>query len=177
MESLRLAPPPGAIGLVHQNSWVGRRIASKQGVPYSHAIVSIGNSTRNGPEVLDVAPPYARITSYWEWGPSQRKVDWFRFADPLTEEEVRVLRAISHIMNGRIRYDYLALIRLAAGRYSMSDRRPHRMFCTHLVATVLLALRSIDIEGNEQPWNVTPRALAGALRKSPEFRPWAPPVL
>lgn len=170
----RYVPPAGAIGLVHATSWVGQRIARKQGVPFSHAIVAIGTSGANGPQVLDVAPKTARITSLFDWGLKGQRVDWYAWNDPLTAEEVRTLRSLAHIVDTRIRYDYLALLRLALGNYSPSDARPHRMFCTHLVATVLMLLRDYDIDGNQQPWNVTPRTLSGALKNSRHFTRWYP---
>jgi hypothetical protein len=158
--------PAGAIGLTWVNpdtGLVGKLIARRQGVPYSHAVVSLGRG-----EILDQPWKWTRIRSQEEWE-QDRIIDWWIPTKPFTTSEIRRLRSIAHFIDGRIQYSWRSIAGfLIKGQGSY--KRHHGLFCSELVAEIYMTVRNQDFSNIEQPWNVDVRTLLSALQDERDFK-------
>ena len=152
--------PAGAVAFIPPTKGikgiVGRIIARRQGVPFSHCCVALGNG-----RCVDSTVPWTRLTdeSYWD----RPGVEWHRPSTPLSIEQARILRSIAYFIEGRIAYSirnlFAFLIRGVPGE------RSHKLFCTYLVAELYMTLCNDDLSGCGQPWNIDIRELLSAVRR------------
>lgn len=157
--------PAGAIGLTlvdSETSWVSRAIARRQAVPYSHAVIALGNG-----KVLDQTWPRTRIRCEEEWR-SERRIHWWVPTVPFGAEEARKLLSIARFVEDRIRYSWQSIVSFVL-RGRGSSKRRHGLFCTHFVAELYMVIRDRDFSGIKQPWQVDVRWLLGRLQDDRDF--------
>jgi hypothetical protein len=157
--------PAGAIGMTlveGESGLVSRAIARRQAVPYSHAVIALGNG-----RVLDQPWPRTRIRSEEEWREA-RKIHWWVPTVPFGQEEVRKLRSLARFSEGRISYSWRSILSYLFRGRATPDRSAG-LYCTQLVAELYLVIRGVDFSGIEQPWGVDVRTLLGRLRDDRDF--------
>ena len=146
--------PAGAVGMCRPTGIIGRIIAWRQGMPYSHAVVALGNG-----RVWESTWRWTRITEepYWTERDPDQTVDWWAPTEPCSAEQERVLKSVAYFTAGRIRYGLIAL--LAFVIRGVPGKRGHDLFCTYGVAEMYMSARDFDFSGCEQPWNLNIREL------------------
>lgn len=152
--------PVGSVGIVKASSFIGKLIAKRQGLPYSHVVIYIGNG-----EVLDSTWKWTRIRpiEYWE----RREVTWFAPLWEFNDEEQRSLRSLAKMIRGRIKYDWWALFQILL--YGTVQGRRHGLFCSYLVAEIYMVIKGWDISRTSTPWTVDVRSLFVALKDEDDF--------
>ena len=139
---------------------VGRIIAKRQGIPYSHTGIALGNGF-----VLESTMLYTKISPEEHW----EGTDWWELYHPLGAERQRQLRSLAYFIRDRIKYswwDHLCMF-LFKG---VPGKRGHGLVCTYLVAEVMMTLLNIDMTTIKQPWNMDLREELSFLNSSGYFR-------
>lgn len=146
-----MSRPAGSIILTHPTrglgGFVGRTIAKRIGVPFSHTAVALGNGW-----VAESTWKWIKLTREETW---VGKGIWFMPPFRLSEERQRVGRSIAYFTQGRIKYS------LKAGLFDFLLRgvpggRGHGLFCSYFVAEWYMTVADVDISGVKKPWLVTP---------------------
>lgn len=154
--------PAGAVAIMAPDSTLGKLIAKRSGVDFSHVAIALGNGN-----TLDSTSPWTRITTEDYWKNSKRYIEWYAPVVEFSEEETRLLKSIAKMIEGRIRYGYADLAEFLIK--GVPGKRGHYLFCTYLVAEMYMVIRNLDLSGCEQPWNMDIRETLQALRTSGHF--------
>lgn len=160
--------PAGAVGVCAADSWIGRRIGSRQdlrldsGEPVSHVIFAHGDGT-----VSEATRPHCRITKEADW--DARLVEWFAPVATFTPEEARIAKAVAYMVQGRIRYDRAGIKNLM---FRGHNKRGEGLYCSYYIAELYLTIRNFDFSGHRQPHNCDLRALVDNLHDPRDFYRW-----
>lgn len=154
---------PGTIGMcATADSVVSRVISWRQNVPYSHAIIHLGNGL-----VADSTWRWTRIEDESYWLDQDREIDWFEPVESFTEEQVRVLRSAAYFADDRMHYGIGMLLNFVIRGHNPG--RGHTMYCSYFVGELYLTAADRDLHGLEMPWDLDMRGLLTAL-EGPGFR-------
>lgn len=161
--------PAGAIGLVRPRwpNLIGQLIRIHQEVPYSHVTVALGNGL-----CIDQPWYWTRLRTERYWLGTGR-VEWWAPTPSFRDEQARVLRSMSYMLEGRIGY---SLKGIWDHLWNGSSDRGHRLFCSYLVAELYLTAWDFDFSGgDESPWNVDVARLLQVVTGSDAFTRVATP--
>lgn len=150
--------PAGSIGMFRPDSWHARQIARHEGTPYSHALVALGDG-----RAFEAVFPRVQIRD------EPTEADWW---EPLFPVDGRALRSAAYMAAGRIRYDWWEIVRRALPLvFGMPTGRSRGLYCSELVAEMLLVGADYDISRTMEPWSVGVRDLLLLLRaRDSDFR-------